>query len=516
VTPRDYFARDPVWESLKKENPQGAYAYFDHRFQFEFFAFQAPLMNVFYLPFVKLAGVGPKTVALYSTFFSGLAWLLTGLLAARMFGRWNGLFTMALLMSSLSWLIHAKVGYAAHMPSAMMMVAEAMAIWAYLQQPRRWHLIVAGALVGLMYMAGWVVHVFGSLAIGLAIALGGPRNLRRAVADLGVAVASAAGAVLALTAAYAIYHHSSFAEIHSAIWAALFGRFSQGAVPGQELTLAGKLAYAFRCMFVDMRTVDHMDKCLEGRPAVPLLFALLSMVGLLYAIKERSAGDRVVLIWMVSVFAVLGSFFTFTHRYALLALPAMSLLGARGMAGIAHDLWRWRGSVARGAFATVTVSWLMLTLTQTHRQFYVDYMTNKPPDFEVDRVRGHASFADWLRKTGTPQDTLVVLGDPIMFPHNSFLFNTFGEEYRFVYWPNRFGTNTGAGRLREWEQQQLSKYRRIVYAFSPVLMGNSQTGVITNDWRPFLAAHADVKPAWTYSYAGRAPSILVFEVSRPQ
>ncbi|MCX6899209.1 MAG: hypothetical protein NT105_10950 [Verrucomicrobia bacterium] len=516
VSAHNYFNADPIWNNLKQENPHGAFAYFGKRFQFEFFAFQAPLLSALYVPFVKLAGVGAKTVALYSTFFAWLAWMLMGLLAWQMFGRWCALLAMLLLISSLGWLIHTKIAYTAWMPSAVMVNALALAGCLYLQRPRHWPLVVMGCLVGGMYMVGWVVHVFGSLMVGLMIVIGGPRHIRKTATDVGVAVVAAAGAIFAVTAAYALYHHSTFAEIHTTIWAALFGRFSQGSVPGHELSLAGKLAYAFRCMFVDMRTMDHMDKCLEGHPAVPLLFSVLFGLGLLYSIKQRSAGDKVLLIWLVSVFGVLGSFLTFTHRYALLALPAMSIVAARGVAGIAGDLWRWQGRLARAAFGVGVAVLLALTLAQTHRWFYVDYMLNKPPVFEVDRMRGHASLADWLSKTGSSRDTLVVLGDPIMFPHTSFLFDTFGQNYRFMYWSNRFRTDSTPVQVQEWEQKQLTEHRRIVYAFSTVLLGDSQTGTITNDWRPFLAAHTGLRPAWTYSYAGRPPSILVFEVSRSQ
>jgi hypothetical protein len=519
-----YFHSDPIWDNLKKENPEGAYAYFGKRFQFEFFAFQWPMLSIFFVPFVKLVGVCANTVTLYSTFFAAVAWVLTGLLALKLFGRWCVWLAMLFLISSLSWLIHAKVGYSAHMPSASLMVVLALCSYTYARRTendsgiRNCALPLAGmgCVLGMMYMEGWLVVVFGTLVTGLTIVLNGPRRIARAMTDFGCVAGAAVAAILLVTAGYAVYYHCTFAEIHSAIHDVMFGRFSQGGVPGQEMTLAGKMAYAFRCMFWDMRTPDHLDKCLEGFPAIPPVFSVLFAVGLLYTIKERTLADKTLLIWLVSVFAVLGSAFMFTHRYALMALPAMSLVAARGVTGVATDLFRWRGTAMRLPFVAGVALWLVISLMQTHEQFYVGYMLRKPPDFEVDRARGHAAFATWLRQTGSPQDTLVVLGDPVMFPHSCFLFNTFGRDYRFMYWSNHFGTASTAEEIRHWEWQEFAHYRRIVCAFSPILLGNSQTGAIRNDWRPFLAAHPGLRPSWTYSYAGRQPSILVFEIDSPK
>ncbi len=519
-----YFHSDPVWNDLKEQNPAGAFAYFGKRFQFEFFAFQWPMLSFLFVPFVKLMGVCTDTVSLYSTFFSAVAWILTGMLALRLFGRWCALLAMLFLISSLSWLIHTKVGYSAHMPSASLMVFLALCSFSYARRAegdsgiRRRALPLAGmgCVLGLMYMEGWLVVVFGALITGFTVVLSGPRRVASALADFGCVLGATVAAILLVTAGYAAYYHCSFSEIHNAICDVMFGRFSQGGVPGQEMTLAGKMAYAFRCTFWDMRTPDHLDKCLEGFPAVPSLFSVLFGAGLLYAIKERTPADKALLIWLVSVFSVLGSVFTFTHRYALMALPAMSIVAARGVAGIASDLFRWRGAAARLPLVAGVVLLLGLSLVQTHSEFYVGYMLHKPPDFEMDRARGHAAFARWLRQTGSPHDTLVVLGDPVMFPHSCFLFNTFGRDYRFIYWSNYFGTTSTPEQVRDWEQRQLAQYRRIVCAFSPILLGNSQTGAVNNDWRPFLAAHPGLRPAWTYSYAGRQPSIVVFEIASPK
>ena len=520
VPPAVYFQSDPVWNNLKEQDSKGAYAYFHNRFQFEFFSYISPLVNFLYVPFIRLAGVSAATVALYATFFAAVAWIMTGMLALRFFGRWCALLAMLFLISSLSWLIHTKVGYAPHMPSASLMALLALCAYSYACQAadspgfsrRAGPLAGMGCLFGLMYLVGWVTVAFGALMACLVIALNGPRRVGSALADLGLVFAAALAAVLLATIGYAAWYHCSFTEIHSAIRDLMFGRFFQGGVPGQEMTLAGKLAYAFRCTFWDMRTADHLDKCLEGFPAIPPIFGVLFGVGLLYSIKERTLADKTLLIWLVSVFGVLGSFFTFTHRYALLVLPAMSIVAARGVAGVTRDVFRWRGDVARLAFVSGVVLLMGLSLMQTHRLFYVGYMLQKPPDFEVDRARGHAPFAKWLQQTGSPQDTLVVLGDPVMFPHTSFLFNTFGSDYRFVYWPNYFGTASTPEQVREWEQRQLAQYRQIVYAFSPFLLGNPRTGIFSNDWRPFQEAHPGLRPVWTYSYAARPPSILVFEI----
>lgn len=520
VSASAYFQSDPVWDNLKEQDPHSAYAYYGKRFQFAFFAFEWPLLNSLFAPFVKLHGVDVHTVYLYSTFFAALAWIATGLLALRMFGCWTVLPAMLFLISSLSWLIHTKVGYSAHMPSAALMIFLALASYAYGSRAantpglagRAAPLVVMGCLIGVSYLESWVVIVFGALMAGLSVVLNGPRRVGSALSDLGLVVAAAAASILLFTAAYGAYYHCTFSEIHGTIYDVCFSRFKEGGEPTMHATLAGRMAYAFRCIFLDSQTVEHLDKCLEGCPAIPPIFSVLFGVGLLYAFKERTIADKTLLIWLVSVFGVLGSVYTFTHRYALMAIPAMSLIAARGVTGVTRDLSRWRGGVARRAFVSGVILLLGFSLFQTHRQYYEDYLLHKPPVFEVDRMRGHASFANWLKHTGSPQDTLVVLGDPIMFPHSCFLFNTFGYDYRFVYWSNYFGSDTTPEQVLEWEREHLARYRRIVYAFSTVLLGNPQTGDVSNDWRPFQATHRNLYPVWTYSYADRPPSIVVYEI----
>ena len=511
---RTYWETEPSLQNMKQENPQWAFAYPRQRFHLEFFALQAPLLAALYTPIVKAVSVSFKTVAIYSTLFSLLTLFGMGWLAWRMFGRWAGICAMVLLSTSLSWLIHTKVGYAAWMPSSLLMMCVGASSWAYLKSNGRVPVIVMGVLLGLAYLVGWIVIVFASLAFGLTIAIGCRSGFRRMLVDGGLALGAAMATAIAFTFAYGIYFGCGFLEIHSAIYDTMFYRFSQGSVPGQDLTISGRMAYAFQCLFRDMLMVDHVDKVLEGHPAISPLFSVLFGIGLLYCIKERSLADKALLIWLMSVFAVFGCLYTFAHRYALLVLPAMSIIAARGVAGIADDLVHWRGLGMGKAFACALAILLGLTVLQTHHNFYQRYMQEKPPNFEVDRLRGHKAFSEWLKQTGSPEDTVVVMGDSTMFPHTSFLFNTFGQHWRFLYWTNYFRTGAGAQEVLEFEKQLLSERRRIVFAFPTQLIAEPEPDVFMNDWRPFATAHPGLKPSWSYAYAGRHPSIVVFEVKR--
>lgn len=510
----DEFLRDaPVCRKLREQNPQQSSGYAGNHFYFELYAFVWPLINVLYYPFVKLVGVAGRTVTLYSTFFSAVSWIGAGLLGWRMFGRHAGLLAMAMLACSLSWLIHTKVGYAAWMPSVMLMSAMVFCLHGHLRRPHRGWLVGIGVILGLTYLMGWIVVFFAGLLVMVTFATEGLRTVPRTAGDLAVVAVSALAFVVAFTSAYAEHYQCRAWDVHRAIFDVVRDRAAGGEPVMHRLSIGEKVAYGFKCMFVDMRTSDsHVDKYLEGAPAIPPLFALFFVLGMVYAIKERTLSDRLLLIWTFSVFGIIGSKFIFGHRYALLGMTAMSILAARGILALGQDLARWRGETARWMFYGMAVIGLFVTLQVTHRDFYEGYVRHKPPNFEMDRLRGHYQLSKWIRERGPPAETLVVLGDNIMFSYPSFLLNTYNEDYDYVFWPSLFGSRSTPEQVREWEKEKFTRYRRIVFAFSTQLLGDPSKDVYMNDWRPFIAAHPDAKPGFVFSYNGRPPSLIGFEV----
>ncbi|MCX6907611.1 MAG: hypothetical protein NTY01_06160, partial [Verrucomicrobia bacterium] len=513
VSLHEYMQNDPVWADMKREDPQWSYAYVGKRFQFEFFACQAPLLSFCYVPFLKLSGVSAAAVALYSTFFATAAVLLMAWLAWKAFDGWHALAAVLCVTSSLIWLIHIQAAYAAWMPSAFLICGMACCLYLYSTAGRRWALGVAAACLGLLYLTGWLSHVAGFFLLALALLAMRRRPWRTFLSDGFFAAAVTVATILAVSGAYAAWARCSFWEIHATMFDDMFNRFSLGGVPMLEkLTFPEKLAYAFRCMFMDSTTADHLDKCLEGRPAIPLLFSLFTMIGALYAIKNRSVSDKLVMLWLVAVFALLGAAMTYTHRYALLGLPAMALLASRGIVGLGNDLLRLAPKAVNG-YGLLVGAAFCVTLCSTHHSYFEDYLHHKRPDFEVDRARGMGVLTRWIKGHYSPEDTLVVYGDPIMFARNFHMFYFFDRPFRFKYWSNHFNSNSPAGQVKAWEETQLSQFRRLVFVFSPVLMGDPQAQLFKNDFRPFIAAHGNSKPVFVHAYDGR-PMFFAFEVSR--
>ena len=511
VSVHEYMRSDPVWEDMKREDPQWSYAYVGKRFQFEFFACQAPFLSLCYLPFIKLFGVTAAAVTWYSTFFSVAALLLMAWLAWKTLDGWHAVAALLCMTSSLIWLIHVKAAYAAWMPSAFLICGMACCLYVYSTSGRRGPLGVAAACLGLLYLAGWLSHVAGFFLLALALLAARRRPWKVFWADSLLVAAVTVATVLVVSGGYAAWAQCSFREIHATMFEDMFNRFSLGGVPMLEkLSFPEKLAYAFRCLFVDSTTPDHVDKCLEGQPAIPLVFSVFTAVGLLYAIKNRSAVDRLAMIWLIAVFGLLGGVMTYTHRYALLGLPAMAILAARGIVGVGRDVRRLSVPASRGYAALVGAA-LCLAIVSTHHNYFEDYLRHKRPDFEIDRGRGMNVLAQWIKAHYDPADTLVVYGDPIMFTRNYFMFYFFDRPFRFVYWSNYFGTHSSAEQVRAWERDQLLRHRKLVFVFSPVLMGDPQAQVFKNDYRPFLAAHRDIQPVFTQAYDGR-PLFFAFEV----
>ncbi len=514
LSPAQYFNQGPFWKNYKQQESFWAHQCPGNQMIYEFFAYVTPTLCLFYLPFVKIAGVGAKTVALYSTFFSVLAWIGTGLLALRLFGRWLTILCMLLLLSSLSWLIHIKVGYASWMPSVFLMNAIGFCLFSYMKNPRHAYLAAVGVFLGIMYMMSQIPVAFGVLMTGFVILFARPKALSRSAAGVGWLSVSLLITVMVISFVYAGFYHCTASNIHSALLANYFSRFLGGGTPGNPLSISGKAAYAFRCMFIDMETFDHPDKYLEGTPAIPWVFSIFLVVGLLYAIKNRTLENDFLLVWLFSIFGFLGMAFSFTHRYSILAMPAMCILAAQGILGFGSDLARFKPKVLPFVYAFLVCAALAAAIFQIHENYYIQYTLHKPPNLEVDRLRGHSKVAAWLKENCNPEQTLVVLNDPIMFGSCIYYFHTFGHEYRFIFWSNYFGGGGTAAQVKAWERDVFSQYQKIIFVFSTQFYPYPQPHTPSNDWRPFLAAHPGIKPKFIYAYANRPASILLFEVTK--
>jgi len=169
VSLREYMQNDPVWADMKREDPEWSYAYVGKRFQYEFFACQAPLLSLCYAPFVKLFGVSTAAVTLYSTFFATATVLLMAWLAWKAFDGWHAIAAILCMTGSLIWLIHVKAAHASWMPSAFLLCGMACCLHVYSTAGRRWALGVAAACLGLLYLTGWLSHVVGFFLLALAL-----------------------------------------------------------------------------------------------------------------------------------------------------------------------------------------------------------------------------------------------------------------------------------------------------------------------------------------------------------
>jgi hypothetical protein len=513
VSLHEYMQNDPVWADMKSGDPEGSYAYAGKRFQFEFFACQAPLLSFCYVPFVKLAGVSAAAAILYSTFFSTVTVLLMAWLAWKAFDGWHALVVVLCMTGSLIWLIHIKAAYAAWMPSACLICGMACCLYLYATAGRRWTLAVAAVCLGLLYLTGWLSHVAGFFLLALALVVMRRRTWKTFFTEGFFVAAVTVATILVVSAGYAMWARCSFWEIHATMFDDMANRFSLGGVPMLEkLTFPEKLGYAFRRMFLDSITADHLDKCLEGRPAIPVVFGLFTFIGTFYAIKNRSVPDKLVMLWLVAVFGLLGAAMTYTHRYALLALPAMALLAARGVVGLGEDLRRLVPTAVNG-YGLLVGAVFCVTVCATHHDYFETYICHKRPEFETDRQRDRGVLVRWIQAHYSPEETLVVYGDPIMFARNFHMFYFFDRPFRFKYWSNHFNSRSTTEQVKAWEREQLVRFRRLVFVFSPVLMGDPQTQQFKNDFRPFLAAHGNPQPVFTHAYDGR-PLFFAFEVNR--
>jgi len=513
LSPQDFFNDPKIFGNYKEQAKEWVFNYPRQRFQFEWVSFQSPLITC-YVPFVKLWGVNAKAATCYATTFSLLAWIGTAMLALKMFGRWHALLSVSLLITSLSWLIHIKAAVPQPPLSICLMIGLAYSLFIYAERPRLLPLFWIGAFVAFSYLTGWIVFGFALGLSVLALPMFGPRRISLLLRDYGLVVLSFIMVSAVFTFAYATYYRCSFFEIHQAVFDALFSRFSSGSVPGYQPSLAGKLAWGFRGLFMDMHVFDHPDKYLEGSPAIPFIFSLFFFLGLIFALRGRKLANKMLFLWMAVVFGILGSIYLFANRYALLALPAMSIMAANGVIQL-YKIIQNRLPRLRLLYAGAFIMGLGLSVYATHEQYYNDFTNEKPPNFEVDRLRGHAEFSEWLTTHHSSSDTLVVLGDGINLIAFHFLYNTFDHPYPFVIWTNYFGPQTTPQAILEWEKKNWSTgYKKIVYVFATQLLTNPLTKVQDNNWQPFLNAHPGIKPQFYYSYADRPPLMYAFEVSQ--
>lgn len=511
VSVTELFSRDPSLLNSVNQDPTGAFCPPFQFFRLEHEVYAGPLYVPLYMPFVRAFGVSLATIEAYSAFCSAGAILLIAWLAWKTLGKGHAVFTVLSLFSSLAWLIHVKVGSPQPFLCVGLMAMLMFGAHEHARSGRRRWLALCGLSLGLMYLSAWIVFACGVIALGLSLALLSARRPGEALRDGSVIALVALLVILVVILAYSAWCRVDPRNVLADLLMMYLGRFQQGEPGFERLTMGEKMAYAFQCLFLDMRTMDgHVDKCLEGSPGVPLLTAALFVVGLLYAIKERSLIDRLLLIWLAATFAPLGTLFVYGHRYALLGLPAMAMLAARGAHGLTGDLKRWHRGLAGPLLAVLLLAGMVATILSTRASYYVDYRFYKAPDFEMDRMRGHAAVNSWLRENTSREDTLVVLGDPVMFPTTCFLFHTFDAPYPFLFWSNYFTDRSPAERVAAWELEVLRHYRRIVYVFSTLRVTHPQCRFGTNDWRAFRAAHPGLRPSWSYSYARRNPSIVLY------
>jgi hypothetical protein len=513
LSPAQYFATNSVLVNYRAEAPERAFAYVGDRFQFDFFAGAAPLMNTLFTPFVATRGLSADMVAWYSTVFGALAIALAAGLAWRACGPWHGVLTAAFLLLPLSWLIHTKIGYAAWMPCAAGVTLTAWLAWRYFTRPSLGAAAALGALCGVLYLSSWIAVAFAALLAALVVPLARPfrpsRVVLHGVAGIGAA-ALALGAGLWL---YCAWYHLDPARVMAACNDNLLGRFQQGESRFNPMTHGERIAHAFRLMFLDMTAFEHPDKAMEGQPAVPWFFTAAFVAGLLCCIRDRRPADRFALVWLFATYAPLVALITFAHRYALLGLPALAFIAARGVCAVGSEVRRADASTWRKVYVPMLAAAGAWTLWNTDQVYRNDYLLQKRPEFETDRARGHEAWTAWLKAGHDPARTMVVMSDSIMFTPSQFLYHTIERPYRFAYLGKHVPSGSTAERMKAWEDELLRDADQVVYVLSTVMFPGPDGNPI-NDPRPFLALHPNLQPAFTYAYAGRNPSILAFVVSR--
>ena len=511
----DFAKSDPTLLNLDAENYKMANDYVGIM-QFKYMAGQAPLTAFMYLPFIKLFGVTNLAVALYSVTYFAITLALLWLLIHKMYGKWHPFPALWLIMTNLAFLIHIKMVYAVWMPSFLVLTIEAICLYMYMQDGRKIWLILCGFTICLLLLIAWITIAFGVLFCMILIIW---NDIKKGITKTFCSLIWIFVPCVVLTAvwipAYSAYYNLPTSEMAGVLLMGVLNRFFQGGVPIVDLSVSGRLGYAFKCMFVDSTTFDHIDKCIEGVPAVNIIFALLILVGLVYSFKDRKPQDVLILVWALSVFGFLVVAFDFTHRYAIMGVPALAVIASRGCLSLMSEFYK-RQLVKTTAITSIFLVgvWLVSAFV-TYDNYYRGYEKEKKPDFEVDRVRGHNFIFSWIVKKFDPVDTLVVLGDPIMVSHNSFLFYTAGHSFKFKYYYNTCYNGLGIRTpqaFREWQARMLTEYKNIIFVIP--LINFYRTNPIY--WHPIVEVNKDIKPALVYSYAGRQPMLAVMHVKRDE
>ena len=444
---------NPMWQNYKDQDPF-AYGYPNKTFHPEWLLKCSPFLTACYYPFVKLFGINSFTCTLYGTFFSLLAVLLTFIVAHKMFDKWTALLSCFFLISSLSWLIHSKIGIQQPMPSVCLMIGVAYCLWSYNRIVWPTELALLGVLLSFCFMTGWIVFAFASIMTVLGIVIFRRNDVFTLLVSGFIVISTFLIFTIGFTALYSVFTGIDFIGIHKAVYDGFFYRFNQGSVPAaNHLGLFERIVYCLKCVFVNSEGIDHPDKYLEGVPSVPMIFSLMFFIGLWYSRKESA-----LMLWLVSGFGVF-LFYLFAGRYGLLVLPAMAIIASHGILVLFKKV---------KYFTLPLLIGVMFIWIQTNQQYYQDFTLKRTPNFEIDRMRGHWEFSQWLQANTDPKDTLVILGDPVNMNAWQLMFHNFEKPYRFEY-------------LSEKNQNRSNA----VYVF-----GRNYFSILT------------AKPDFTYSYNG--------------
>ena len=134
--------------------------------------------------------------------------------------------------------------------------------------------------------------------------------------------------------------------------------------------------------------VYHITHSLWPGMGLPLL--VLAGIGLLYAIKRRSAADLAMLVFLVAYYAVIGMAQVRFARYTIPILPVLVLLAARVSADLMRRLLSGR-EIAR-SFGVITM--LVVILVSGYTLVY---------SLSIDRISASADTrdraADWIRRS---------------------------------------------------------------------------------------------------------------------
>jgi hypothetical protein len=502
----EYFSDPDLWQSLKVQVPESN-RYYGGRFHFEYFAYRAPLLVISYVPWVNFFGMHYVTLTLYSTFMAFLCMGLAGFLAWRMYGAPTSLISVALLGSALTWLIHTKASHTEWFPSVALFLAMVILIHESAcrrRLPISFRACVGlGVLIGLLFLAGWIAAFFACVLLVLTI-ISHSSDLKRMLRGVLICLVAGILTYLGVIYGYAHFYDAPVKEILETSWAGYFGRLGEGSVPTVKQTLADNMAYTLRTIFWDMASHDHQDKAIPGVPSISFLHSGLFILGCLYLLRRLSPADRLLFMGIASVFVVVGGFYLYAHRYGLVVLPLMTIIMAQGLLCGLREIRKIErlGRLLFVAGAIVAGSLFIGTTANTYAQYYGEFLPRQKPSLETDRARGHFAFSRWLGGNFNPNSTLVVLSDPITFPHSSFLFQNWYRPFPLVYWRNYLPGFSSPEAYRSWETKMLSQFDQVIFAFSTMLIKDEQLGVI-NHFKPFAEAHPHLKPDFVYRYNDR-------------